>query len=111
MASSYDEAMRLRLRDDVTNTDIASEPDARSGGAPSFTVLTKTVGTYPTTAAAYYACQTADVTGVETEGTVGTVTGRGDTLMALNLGTAIPPSGTKILITFVRWRWVFRYDA
>jgi hypothetical protein len=75
-------------------------------------VITTTVTTYPTSAAEFYACFPELLTGSETEGAVPTFTpDTATTLYALNVGTAIPPSGTKLVIHGVGGRWVFRYDG
>jgi hypothetical protein len=100
------------LRQDATDREAAEtradQPGSR--GAPCVVAKTKTVTTYPTAAARFYACEAQTVTGAETEGGSGALTAGGDTFFALNLGSAIPPSGTTILCTLASYRWVFRYD-
>ena len=62
-------------------------------------VITTTVTTYPTSAAEFYACNPELLTGSETEGATPTFTADTATVVyALNLGTAIPPNGTKLVI-------------
>jgi hypothetical protein len=108
---AYDEALKLRqaMDDDAAAAD--STPPPVPAGAPCLAVQTKTVTTYPTAAARYFACKSLQITGTETEGSTGTVGAGSDTVYVLNLGTAIPPSGTNVLATFVDYRWVFRYDG
>jgi hypothetical protein len=81
-------------------------------GAAALLVQTTTLVTYPTTAAAFYACVPCEVNGAETEGGAASyVQQSGVTLYALNLGTAIPPSGTTLVAHAVGGRWVFRFDG
>lgn len=108
---AQDEAERLRQSADSDAADSSRAPGGAAAGAACVAAQTKTVSVYPTSAAAYYACQTIAVTGTETEGGSGTTTADGDTLYAYNLGSAIPASGTKVLLTRVAWRWVFRHDG
>jgi hypothetical protein len=81
-------------------------------GSAALCVITTTVMTYPTSAAAFYACNPELLTGAETEGAAATFTADTATVVyAVNVGTAIPPSGTKIVIHAVGGRWVFRFDG
>lgn len=108
---SYDaELLRIQDRerwDGLSNDEANPSPGS---GLVSFVGKTKTVGTYPTAAARYYAIEPEVVTGAETEGASATLTVRSGTVYALNIGTAIPASGTRVLVSFVSHRWVFRYD-
>lgn len=102
-----------RLRDDL---DDAEGREGRSEHTPAkcgVTVLakTKTVSSYPTVAARYYACETQEVVGTESEGGTATLVTLGDTFYALNLGSAVPPTTTYVICTFVAHRWVFRWDG
>ena len=75
-------------------------------------VITTTVETYPVVAARFYACNPELLTGAETEGAAATFTADTNTIVyAVNLGTAIPPNGTKLVIHAVGGRWTFRYDG
>ncbi len=106
-----DEIYRLRSRDDDDRAGRAVPPGQASRGAPTMVGRTKTVGTYPTAAGKFYACSPVGVTGAETEGASGTTTpDTSATIYAFNLGSAIPASGTDVLLTFVNSRWVFRWD-
>jgi len=81
-------------------------------GSAALCVITTTVTTYPVAAGAFYACNPELLTGAETEGAAATFTADTDTVIyAFNVGTAIPPSGTKIVIHAAGGRWVFRYDG
>ena len=75
-------------------------------------VITTTLTTYPTTAGVYYACNPELLSGAETEGATPTFTAdTGTVVYVLNLGTQIPPNGTKLIIHSTGGRWVFRYDG
>jgi hypothetical protein len=75
-------------------------------------VITTTVTTYPVAASAYYACNPELLTGPETEGAAATFTADTATIMyAFNVGTAIPPNGTKLVIHGAGGRFCFRYDG
>lgn len=79
--------------------------------APSILVQTTTVSAYPTVAGAYYACHPVEVDGTPVEG--GAASYAADTsspLYAANLGSAIPPAGTRMIAHQVGGRWVFAWD-
>lgn len=78
---------------------------------PEHTVCkTATQTTYPTTANAYYYCDECRVGGDETEGGAGTVTAlTGRHLTAYNIGSAIPPVGTSIIVHAKDGRFTFNY--
>jgi hypothetical protein len=109
----YSEGVRLRMSD-ADAADARSRASASTsaiGGAITRLVQTTTVATYPTTAAAYFACTPLDVLGTQTEGSPGSTTTCTGLIYVFNLGTAIPPNGTKLVATFVPYRWVTRYDG
>jgi hypothetical protein len=103
------------LRDRQAAAENALDRSAAAGdqfGSAAMCAITTTVATYPTTAAAFYACNPELLTGAETEGAAATFTADTATVVyALNLGTAIPPSGTKIVAHSAGGRWTFRYDG
>src|SRR5262245_45344196 len=81
-------------------------------GSAAICVVTATVTTYPTVAARFYACNPELLIGSEAEGASPTFTADSSTVIyALNVGTAIPPNGTKLVIHSVSGRWTFRYDG
>src|SRR6202795_2199431 len=81
-------------------------------GSAAMCVITTTVHTYPVVAAEFYACHPELLTGPETEGGGAVFTAdTGTVVYAVNVGTAIPPSGTKLVIHAAGGRWVFRYDG
>ena len=108
---STDEAEKLRAEDVDFDAEETRREQPGGAGAATLVAQTKTVTTYPSTAMSFYACETAQVFGTEVEGGAGTVTAGSSTFYALNLGSRVPPSGTKILTTYVSNRWVFRYDG
>ena len=81
-------------------------------GSAAMCVITTTVTTYPVAAGNFYACNPEILTGSEAEGAAPTFTADTTTIVyAFNLGTAIPPNGTKLVIHAAGGRWVFRYDG
>jgi len=106
-----DEAKRLRVRAESLADEVQRQAPGRLGGAPCLAARTTTLGSYPTSAASYYACSALVVLGTETEGSPGTIAEDPTVFFALNLGSAIPPLGADLLTTFVGDRWVFRYDG
>jgi hypothetical protein len=102
------------LRDRLATSTSALDRVAVDGpyGSAAMCVITTTVTTYPTVAAAFYACNPTLLTGAETEGAVPTFTDDANTVVyALNVGTAIPPNGTRVVIHAAGGRWEFRYDG
>jgi hypothetical protein len=108
--SAYDDAKRLRIRGSVLAEESLRSPSSESWGAPSLVAQTISLGSYPATAASFYACCPRTVFGPEIEGGAGTLSTQAGRFFALNLGSTIPPTGTDLLVTFVGNRWVFRYD-
>ena len=104
-----DDVERLLRRQDEADDDATRDRGAAGAGSPVILGKTTTVGTYPTTAGRYYWITPNDVTGAETEGGTGTLTGLSGRFLALNIGSAIPPSGTAVLCTWIGNRWVFNY--
>jgi hypothetical protein len=103
----------LRDRQTAASTalDRAAMADDTHGSA-AMCAITTTVSTYPTSAGLFYACNPELIYGSELEGATPTFVPDTDTVVyALNLGTAIPPNGTLIVIHAVGGRWCFRYDG
>ncbi len=82
-----------------------------SPASPTLVVRTKTLSSYPRNPGSFFACEHMSVFGNEIEGMSGSLTSCGSTLFALNLGSAVPASGTVLLVAFVENRWVFRHDG
>jgi hypothetical protein len=109
--NALDEAKRLRVRSDARDDGLTRFDLAAADGAPCLIAQTVAVRSYPTTAASYFGCKPQTILGAEVEGGAATITPDGGVFYALNLGSAIPPAGTMILVTFVGNRWAFRYDG
>lgn len=103
------------LRDRQAAAEDALDRSAAAGdpfGSAALCAITTTVTTYPTTAATYYACNPELLSGAETEGAAATFAADTATVVyALNVGTAIPAAGTKLVIHSAGGRWTFRYDG
>lgn len=102
-----------RLRADVDAIDDASSRDGEDPGAGHQPLLAQTqaVSTYPTVAKSFYSVQQVVLTGAESEGGGGTLSTQGDHFWALNTGSAIPPVGTQVLLSWVPFRWIFQHDG
>ena len=109
--SHYDEAKRLRVRDDAIADTLSVVPQTLDSGSPCLIAQTTKLKVYPAGAGQFYACEPVAVLGAETEGGQAVFTPHTSTFFALNLGGAVPPQGTNIIATFIGNRWVFRYDA
>ncbi len=87
-------------------------PTGDDGGSAARLVTTTTITTYPTSAAEFYACNPTEIDGNETEGGSASYTTDTDQVIyVLNLGTQIPPTGTRLVAHAVGGRWVARYDG
>lgn len=81
-------------------------------GSTALLVTTTTVTSYPATAAAFYASNPTEVDGSEVEGGAASYTvDATQVIYALNVGTQVPPVGTRVIAQAVGGRWVFRYDG
>jgi hypothetical protein len=81
-------------------------------GSAALLLTTTTISTYPSTAGAFFASNPTEIDGSEVEGAAVSYTA--DTtqvVYALNVGTMIPPDGTRVVASSVGGRWVFRYDG
>lgn len=108
---SREDIERLRFEDDDTRGQISRYQDPSDSGVRFAVGITTTITTYPTTITAYYGVTLQGVLGAETEGGSPSLTALTATILALNIGNAIPASGTTVLCSRVRNRWVFRYDG
>jgi hypothetical protein len=111
MITQQDEAKRLRIRDVTLVDEFSQMGRDPSLGMPCLVASTKKLSSYPTSAQSFFACSPLTVLGLEVEGGTGTLTLGSSTFFALNLGSAVPPMGANIVVTFVDNRWVFRYDG
>jgi hypothetical protein len=111
MSSVQDDSKRLREVDVALGVELSQAVRDPSPGMPCLLAQTTTISSYPSSAQNFYACTPLSVLGAEDEGGQGTITPGSSTFLALNLGTAVPPAGSKVLATFVDNRWVFRFDG
>jgi hypothetical protein len=105
------EAMRLRARGAALKEEADRLLSDQAWASPTLLARTTSLGSYPATAACYYACNPVSVLGTEVVGGSGMLAIEPGTFFALNLGSTVPPTGTDILVTFVGNRWAFRYDG
>jgi hypothetical protein len=100
---------RLRQEDlKQTVGNLAKPPTASS----SYLGTTTQVQTYPTSAGAYYGLNPTTVSGDAYEGGPATYsTDSSKLLYAYNVGSSVPPSGTRVLVHQVGGRATFRYDG
>ncbi len=81
-------------------------------GSAAILVTTTTVTTYPVTAASFYASNPTEIDGDDIEGGMASyATDTTQIAYVLNVGTQIPPTGTRVVAHAVGGRWVFRYDG
>ncbi|QEH38637.1 hypothetical protein OJF2_72430 [Aquisphaera giovannonii] len=102
--------LRDRQADTLALVDKLSAPP--QVGSVAVLAQTKAVATYPGVASAFFACAPIEVDGPETEGAAATFTADASrTIYALNLGTRLPPLGTKVILHACGGRWTFRFDG
>jgi hypothetical protein len=111
MNARRDDAQRLRIRDATLGVEFSQTGRDPSLGMPCLLAQTTTIKAYPTKAQSFYGCSPMTVLGAEVEGGAGSLTPGTSTFLALNVGSAIPSTGTTVLATYVDNRWVFRYDG
>lgn len=104
------EATRLREREPANPARTQTRGMASATNCPILAAQTKTVTTYPNVAQRFFACATVSVLGAEVEGGTGAISADSSLIYALNLGTAVPPVGTTVLLFFSGNRWVFLYN-
>ncbi len=102
----------MRKRQLAAETALDRLGTAADYGSAALCCITTTVTSYPTSAAEFYACNPELITGSVAEGATPTFTPDTATVLyALNLGTAIPPNGTILVVHSAGGRWVFRFDG
>jgi hypothetical protein len=83
-----------------------------ANGSAALLVTTTTVSSYPTSAASFFASNPTEIDGSEVEGGAASYTADATQVVyVLNVGTQIPPIGTRVVAHAVGGRWVFRYDG
>jgi hypothetical protein len=81
-------------------------------GSTALLVTTTTVTTYPSTASSFYASNPTEIDGSEVEGGAASYTvDTTQVVYVINVGTQVPPVGTRVVAHAVAGRWVFRYDG
>lgn len=86
--------------------------DAPTEGSASALVQTVSVSSYPTTAFTFYAVQPLVIDGVEREGAAASFgPDPSRVFYACNLGSVVPPVGTKLVVTSCGGRWVFTFNG
>jgi len=98
---------RATAQDDV----LDRLDDAARYGSAAILATTTTVTTYPTAAATFYAANTTEIDGTETEGAAANYTTQSGIVYILNVGSQIPPVDTRVVAHAVGGRWVFRFDG
>lgn len=91
---------------------LLDRSDAPPGDCNAAVLLTlTTVTSYPTSAGVYYGGNPTDVGAPEVEGGAASYMAGTSIQYALNLGSQIPPAGTRVVAHSVGGRLVFRYDG
>jgi hypothetical protein len=81
-------------------------------GSTALLVTTTMVTAYPSTAAAFYASNPTEIDGSEVEGGAAAYTpDASQVVYVLNVGSKVPPVGTRVVAHAVGGRWVCRYDG
>ncbi len=102
----------LRDRAVAAQADIDRLDDSAPGGSRSLLCKTTTVTTYPSSASSFFAVIAQDADGPETEGASATFTdSTGDAFYAYNVGSAIPATGSQVIVHFVGGKACFRWDG
>jgi hypothetical protein len=101
-----------RERQGATWDIIDRIPAVGTDCAPADLLTTTTVLVYPSDANAFYAGHPTYVNGGEVEGDMPSFwIDTAQLWYALNVGNAIPPVGTQIVVHATAGRWIFQYDG
>lgn len=105
----------VRILRDRQEAAVAAEGRAArfaEDGSVALLVQTKAVGTYPTSANAFFACSPVSIDGAETEGAAASfVVDAARTIFVYNLGSNVPPVGAKLIAQSCSGRWTFRFEG
>jgi hypothetical protein len=106
------------LRDRQAFLSDALDRSGDQGAAANAAIVgvTTAITAYPTVAGAFYGITPQRITGTNNEGDPGVFAselpdGATTQMVALNVGSQIPPAGTKVICEAVGGRWAFRYDG
>jgi hypothetical protein len=106
------ESRTLRDRQAAQNAAIDRLPSNGRSCAGCLLVKTTMVTAYPTSAAAYYACNPCQISGVAQEGAAATYVPDTYTIVfCWNDGSQVPPQGTVAVAHAVGGRYVFEYSG
>jgi hypothetical protein len=101
----------LRQRLEAIEDQLDSR-DNEAEGSVCRVVQTTTVETYPTVPLSYFAVNPVSIDGEAKEGQPATFTVDSTRIFAvLNLGSQVPPSGTKLIAVSSGGRWTMQYDG
>jgi hypothetical protein len=111
MLSELDDDRR-RLFADVDRGEVRASQHAEPSAPETYRALGNTIvlKTYPQTSQAFYAVEVVDVGGAEVEGGAATTVPK-EVVLAWNYGSAIPPVGQPVAITWHAYRFTFRWDG
>jgi hypothetical protein len=102
----------LRLQQAAILTAADRVANIAEDGTVAILAQTTAVAAYPTVAGAFYACVPLSADGAETEGAAASFTVIGSRIVyAFNLGSQIPPVGTRIIAHSCGGRWVFQFNG
>jgi len=102
----------LRARQESALASAGRSAPFSEDGSVAILVQTRSVGDYPTAPNVFFACSPVRVDGPEAEGEAAVfVADFSRTYFAYNLGTHVPPIGTKVVAQSCSGRWTFRFDG
>jgi hypothetical protein len=102
--------LRSRILDAGDEIDSGYSPCPDAGVAA--VGITAVTTTYPTVAGSFYAIHPAEVDGTPAEGVTATyVDDTASTLYAFNLGSGVPPQGTRVICHYSGGRWTFLFNT
>ena len=104
-------AERLRNREAALALDLSRTTSPPGASSSCVLAQTTTLSSYPTLPQSFYACVPVALLGSEVEGGPATFAPGPEVFYALNVGSAVPLSGSLVLAVFVGNRWIFRYDG
>lgn len=101
----------LRARVEAAEEALARLADDEGGTGAARVAVTVSLGAYPAGSGSMrmFALHALDVTGAETEGASGVEAEDDTPFFALNVGSGLPPVGTRVIAVQVPHLWAFRY--
>jgi hypothetical protein len=101
-----------RERHAALDDSVDNAEDNAADCAAAMVCTTTMVAAYPAAAASFFAVNPTDVGSPEIEGGPATYTANTTQVSyVLNVGTQVPPVGTRVVAHAVGGRWVFRFDG